>query len=109
MGWGDFAGIPRTVALQSDISQLNVDMGVAPAMHILDDTHLDDAVDATFQEISSLHRIKISVRGMYKFCAKFKLALARAGRHPSAKLPAVFVSAQLTDAATLSDADRNVA
>ena len=45
-----------TVALQQEISELNVTDGVARVMHPLDDTYADDAADAMSGGIISLPR-----------------------------------------------------
>ena len=67
----NLTGTPRTAAWQMDTAELSVAFGANHASRILDDTFLDGAVDAMFQDIVSLSRPKRAGPDIRKFRAKF--------------------------------------
>ena len=88
--------------------KLNLDNGANEVMQVLYDTYLGAAAHATCQGIVASSRFKRTYQDSHKICAKIKLVLSRDGRHSLAKLPAVFASAQLFEAAMLSGANRKL-
>ena len=75
---------------------------------VLDAANPGDAVDTMFQDSAAFSRFRRADQAIRKIRARFKLDVARAERHPSAKLTAVFASAQLIEAAVPSDTDRKL-
>ena len=75
-------------------------------MQALDDTYLDDAVGARFQDFVAFSRFERTGQDIDEFFARVRLVSARAGRRLSANLPAVFAPAQLLKVAMLSDTNR---
>ena len=62
-----------------------------------------------FQELIPLPSLKRIDQEIHKFCAKSQIALTRAARHLSAKLPALSATAHVTKAAVLSGSKREMA
>ena len=61
---------------------MRVGNAVAQVTQTADDANSYDAAGATFQDIILLSRLRRTGQDYRKFCAKFKLGLSRAKRHP---------------------------